>query len=390
MLGFPQNDIPQKTENRQLNTIFLKTTPFIYSHRDSGAKLIDFGGYEMPVNYPAGIVKEHMAVRERAGMFDVSHMGEIDVTGAQALELVQYVTTNDASVLFPGRVQYSAMCYEDGGIVDDLLVYMIAENHYLLVVNASNKDKDFAWIVKNNSFDATVTDISEQTCLLAVQGPEAVAKLQAFTDVDLSAIAYYHFKIGAFMGMQDVILSATGYTGEAGLEIYFRVENTRVDQRVDPDRVWRTLLSAGIEPCGLGSRDSLRLEMGYALYGNDITASTTPLEAGLGWVTKLSKGRFLGSDVLTAQKAAGVQKKLVGFTMTAPRAIPRSHYRLGDATGAVIGEVSSGGQSIVKGIGIGMGYVDVAHASEGTKIFVEIRNQWVEAVVTRPPFIKKA
>jgi aminomethyltransferase len=362
----------------------LKTTPFISSHRASGAKLIDFGGYEMPVNYPAGIVKEHMAVRERAGMFDVSHMGELEVTGAQALDLVQYVTTNDASVLFPGRVQYSAMCYEDGGIVDDLLVYMIAENHYLLVVNASNKDKDLAWIVQNNTFDATVTDLSEQTCLLAVQGPHAVEKLQAFTDVDLASIPYYHFKIGTFMGMEDVILSATGYTGEAGLEIYFRVG------AADPSEIWERLLSAGIEPCGLGSRDSLRLEMGYALYGNDITASTTPLEAGLGWVTKLSKGRFLGSDALTAQKAAGVTKKLVGFTLSVPRAIPRSHYRLGDATGAVIGEVSSGGQSIVKGIGIGMGYVDAAHASEGTKIFVEIRNQWVEAVVTRPPFIKKA
>lgn len=373
----------------------LKTTPFIQCHRDSGAKLIDFGGYEMPVNYPAGIVNEHKAVRERAGMFDVSHMGELEVKGAQALDLVQYVTTNDASALFPGRVQYSAMCYEDGGIVDDLLVYMIAENHYLLVVNASNKDKDFAWIVQNNAFDATVTDLSEQTCLLAVQGPEAVAKLQAFTEVDLAAIPYYHFKIGTFMGMEDVILSATGYTGEAGFEIYFRVgtladpSDARDGQRVDPSQIWRTLLSAGIEPCGLGSRDSLRLEMGYALYGNDITSSTTPLEAGLGWVTKLGKGRFLGSDALTAQKAAGVRKKLVGFTMTSPRAIPRSHYRLGDATGAVIGEVSSGGQSIIKGIGIGMGYVDTAHASEGTKIFVEIRNQWVEAVVTRPPFIKK-
>lgn len=345
----------------------------------------------MPVNYPAGIVKEHMAVRERAGLFDVSHMGEIDVKGAQALDLVQFVTTNDASVLFPGRVQYSAMCYEDGGIVDDLLVYMIAENHYLLVVNASNKDKDFEWIVKNNSFDATVTDISDETCLLAVQGPESIAKLQAFTDVDLASIPYYHFKIGTFMGMEDVILSATGYTGEAGLEIYFRVgvDGKRVDA-IDPDHVWKRLLDAGIEPCGLGSRDSLRLEMGYALYGNDITSSTSPLEAGLGWVTKLSKGRFLGSDALTAQKAAGITRKLVGFVVSVPRAIPRSHYRLADATGATIGEVSSGGQSIVKGIGIGMGYVDVAHASEGTKIFVDIRNQLVEAVVTRPPFIKKA
>lgn len=369
----------------------LKTTPFIQSHRESGAKLIDFGGYEMPVNYPAGIVKEHMAVRERAGMFDVSHMGEIEVKGAQALDLVQFVTTNDASVLFPGRVQYSAMCVEDGGIVDDLLVYMITENHYLLVVNASNKDKDFEWVVKNNTFEATVTDISEQTCLLAVQGPEAVSKLQAFTDVDLASIPYYHFKIGTFMGMKDVILSATGYTGEAGFEIYFNVGGDGIaPNAIDPDHVWKNLLEAGIEPCGLGSRDSLRLEMGYALYGNDITASTTPLEAGLGWVTKLSKGRFLGSDALTAQKAAGIQKKLVGFVVSVPRAIPRSHYRLADATGATIGEVSSGGQSIVKGIGIGMGYVDVAHASEGSKIFVDIRNQLVEAVVTRPPFIKKA
>lgn len=369
----------------------LKTTPFILSHRKSGAKLIDFGGYEMPVNYPAGIVKEHMAVRERAGMFDVSHMGEIEVKGAQALDLVQHITTNDASVLFAGRVQYSAMCYEDGGIVDDLLVYMIAEHHYLLVVNASNKDKDFDWIVKNNTFDATVSDISDQTCLLAVQGPEAIAKLQAFTDVDLASIPYYHFKIGSFMGMEDVILSATGYTGETGLEIYIssRVDAMGVDA-IDPDAIWERLLAAGIEPCGLGSRDSLRLEMGYALYGNDITASTTPLEAGLGWVTKLSKGRFLGSDALVAQKDAGVKKKLVGFTLSVPRAIPRSHYRLADATGATIGEVSSGGPSIVKGIGIGMGYVDAAHSSEGTKIFVEIRNRWVEAVVTRPPFIKKA
>jgi aminomethyltransferase len=311
-------------------------------------------------------------------------MGEIEVTGAQALELVQYVTTNDASVLFPGRVQYSAMCYEDGGIVDDLLVYMIAENHYLLVVNASNKDKDFAWIVQNNTFDATVTDISEQTCLLAVQGPHAVEKLQAFTDVDLASIPYYHFKIGSFMGMEDVILSATGYTGEAGLEIYLRVG--AADPDVDPSQIWERLLSTGIEPCGLGSRDSLRLEMGYALYGNDITDTTSPIEAGLGWITKFTKD-FTNSEALKQQKEAGVSRKLVGFIMQ-ERGIPRGHYPIVDAAGEVIGEVSSGTQSPSMGVGIGMGYVQTAYSKVGTEIYIQIRNKNLKAQVEKLPLYK--
>lgn len=336
----------------------------------------------MPVQY-AGIVKEHEAVRQRVGMFDVSHMGEIAIRGRQALGLVQHVTVNDASVLFPGRAQYSAMCHDNGGIVDDLLVYMLADNHYLLVVNASNKDKDLAWIRANNRFDATVTDISDDTCLLAVQGPKAVETLQAFTDMDLGSIPYYHFATGRFMGIPDVILSATGYTGERGFELYFDKESC------DPAAVWAALIEAGVEPCGLGARDSLRLEMGYALYGNDLTDTTTPLEAGLGWITKLGKGPFIGKEVLEAQKQVGIRKKLVGFVMREERALPRSHYRILDEAGKVIGEVTSGGPSLALGTGIGMGYVDAAHASEGHTIGIEIRQKTVPAVITRPPFLKR-
>lgn len=361
----------------------LKTTPFIEAHRQSGAKLIDFGGYLMPVQY-AGIVKEHEAVRQRAGVFDVSHMGEFLVEGPQALQLVQHVTVNDASMLTPGRAQYSAMCQDDGGIVDDLLVYCLAPDRFMLVVNASNQEKDLAWIRANNRFDATVTDIGPQTALLAVQGPRATEILQTFTDVDLSAIPYYHFATGTFMGIPDVILSATGYTGEKGFEIY-----ARVAPHVDPNHLWDGIVAAGAEPCGLGARDSLRLEMGFALYGNDITDRTTPLEAGLGWITKLGKGPFIGKEALEAQKQAGIRKKLVGFVMSEERALPRSHYRILDNAGNAIGEVSSGGPSLALGAGIGMGYVDVAHAAEGSRIFVEIRQKPVAAVVTKPPFLKR-
>ena len=363
----------------------LKTTPFIEAHRRSGAKLIDFGGYLMPVHY-AGIVKEHEAVRQRVGVFDVSHMGEFLVEGPEALRLVQHVTVNDASVLTPGRAQYSAMCQDDGGIVDDLLVYCLAPDRFMLVVNASNQEKDLAWIRANNRFDATVTDIGAQTALLAVQGPRATELLQAFTDVDLSAIPYYHFATGTFMGLPDVILSATGYTGEKGFEIYARVDAIGVDA-IDP--YWDTLLSAGAEPCGLGARDSLRLEMGFALYGNDITDRTTPLEAGLGWITKLGKGPFIGKEALEAQKQAGIRRKLVGFVMREERAIPRSQYRILDAAGDPIGVVTSGGPSIALGVGIGMGYVDAAHAAEGRAIFVEIRQKAVPASVFKPPFRPK-
>jgi aminomethyltransferase len=361
----------------------LKTTPFIDAHRRSGAKLIDFGGYLMPVQY-AGIVKEHEAVRQGVGLFDVSHMGEILVEGPQALRLVQHVTVNDASVLTPGRAQYSAMCQDDGGIVDDLLVYCLAPDRFMLVVNASNQEKDLAWIHANNRFDAKVTDIGPQTALLAVQGPKAAELLQPFTDTDLGSIPYYHFATGAFMGIPDVILSATGYTGEKGFELYMRS-----DAAVGPSSIWDSLLSAGAEPCGLGARDSLRLEMGYPLYGNDISDRTTPLEAGLGWITKLGKGPFIGKDALEARKQAGIRNKLVGFVMSEERAIPRSRYRILDAAGDPIGEVTSGGPSIALGVGIGMGYVDAAHAAEGSPIFVEIRQKAVPATVFKPPFRPK-
>jgi aminomethyltransferase len=365
----------------------LKRTPFYEVHQNAGAKLIDFGGFEMPVQY-AGILKEHQAVRERVGIFDVSHMGEIMVTGPKALELVQYVTVNDASKLVSGKIQYSAMCYHEGGIVDDLLVYKVSDEEYLLVVNASNKDKDLAWIVEQNAkIGAKIEDISEQTCLLAVQGPKSVEILQKLTSVNLSEISYYSFIIGDFAGFSDVILSATGYTGEKGFEIYFD------SSKANPSDVWNKIMTAGseagIEPAGLGARDTLRLEMGFALYGNDISANTTPLEAGLGWITKLDKGDFCGKSVLVAQKEQGVGKRLVGFTTSDKRAIPRSHYSLLNETGVKIGEVTSGGQSPNLGIGIGMAYVEVAYSKPDSTLFVEIRGKQFPVVVTKPPFIKK-
>lgn len=365
----------------------LKRTPFYDVHQQSGAKLIDFGGFEMPVQY-AGILKEHQAVRERAGIFDVSHMGEIMVTGSKALELVQYITVNDASKLVPGKVQYSAMCYPDGGIVDDLLVYKMDEQRYLLVVNASNKDKDLDWIIEQNAnIGAHIEDISEQTCLLAVQGPKSIEILQKLTSVNLSEISYYSFKVGDFAGCNEILLSATGYTGEKGFEIYFDAT------KVNPIEIWNKIIEAGttegLEPAGLGARDTLRLEMGFALYGNDISAQTTPLEAGLGWITKLDKGAFCGKDVLVKQKAEGVGKRLIGFTTEDKRAIPRSHYALLNESGNKIGEVTSGGQSPNLGIGIGMAYVEVAYSKQETALFVEIRGKQFPVVVTKPPFIKK-
>ena len=365
----------------------LKRTPFYEVHQHAGAKLIDFGGFEMPVQY-AGILKEHQAVRERAGIFDVSHMGEIMVTGPKALDLVQYVTVNDASKLVPGKIQYSAMCYTDGGIVDDLLVYKINDEKYLLVVNASNKDKDLAWITDQNKFiGAQIEDISDQTCLLAVQGPKSVEILQKLTTVNLSEISYYSFIIGDFAGYSDVILSATGYTGEKGFEIYFD------GRKANPAEIWIKIMEAGssvgIEPAGLGARDTLRLEMGFALYGNDISAETTPLEAGLGWITKLDKGEFCGRDVLVQQKTDGVAKRLVGFMTDDKRAIPRSHYSLFNASGDKIGEVTSGGQSPNLGLGIGMAYVEFVYSKPQTALFVEIRGKQFPVVVTKPPFIKK-
>jgi aminomethyltransferase len=365
----------------------LKRTPLYAMHQQHGAKLIDFGGFEMPVQY-SGILKEHQAVRERAGIFDVSHMGELMITGSESLKLVQHLTVNDASKLTPGKIQYSAMCYEDGGIVDDLLVYCMSESAYLLVVNASNKEKDLNWILsQNEQFGAHIEDISEKTCLLAVQGPASIGILQKLTEINLSDISYYSFMVGEFAGYSDVILSATGYTGEKGFEIYF--DSTRVD----PATVWNNIMEAGsdegLEPAGLGARDTLRLEMGFALYGNDISAETTPLEAGLGWITKFDKSNFIGKSVLEKQKSEGIQKRLIGFKTEDKRAIPRSHYSLLNESGEIVGEVTSGGQSPNLGIGIGMGYVQTAYNKPEASLFVEIRGKQFPVAVTKPPFIKK-
>ena len=341
----------------------------------------------MPVQY-SGILKEHEAVRTSAGVFDVSHMGEIFVKGPNALDLVQFATVNDVRKLTDGKIQYSAMCYEDGGIVDDLLVYKIADENYMLVVNASNKDKDLNWLVElNKKFGATIEDESDSMCLLAVQGPKSVEILQKLTEVNLSEIVFYTFKTGKFAGFDDVILSATGYTGEKGFEIYFD------SRKADSAKIWNAILEAGSDeglfPAGLGARDTLRLEMGFALYGNDISKETTPLEAGLGWVTKLEKGDFCGRNALLIQKESGIKQKLTGFTTTDKRAIPRSGYILKNEEGRQVGIVTSGGKSPTLGIGIGMAYVNVAEAVSDTKVLIEIRNNLFPAIINRPPFLKR-
>ncbi|MCC5925694.1 MAG: glycine cleavage system aminomethyltransferase GcvT [Bacteroidetes bacterium] len=364
----------------------LKRTPFYNVHKESGAKLIDFGGFEMPVQY-AGILKEHEAVRNAAGMFDVSHMGEFYVTGDAAYNLLQFATLNDLDKLVPGKVQYTAMCYEDGGIVDDLLVYMLDVNRYMLVVNASNKDKDLQWLNKLNSrFSAKIMDVSDMMCLLAVQGPKSESVLQSLTDIPLSDIPFYTFKSGVLAGVS-MVISATGYTGERGFELYFPIGN------ISPDTVWNMIMKAGephgLQPAGLGARDTLRLEMGYALYGNDISAETNPLEAGLGWITKLQKEDFSGKDAIVQIKETGLDRKLIGLVTSDRKAIPRSHYRLTDEQGNTIGEVTSGGKSPTLGTGIGMGYVKSEFATPGSKIFIDIRGNLYEAEVQRPPFLKK-
>lgn len=349
--------------------------------------MVDFAGYQMPVQYE-GIKTEHAAVREAVGMFDVSHMGEFYISGPEALELVQKVTVNDASKLVAGKAQYSCMCYEDGGIVDDLIVYkLFEENQYILVVNASNIEKDLKWINDNNTFDATVHDQSDDTCLLAVQGPKAVETLQKLTDLDLSEIGFYSFKMGSLAGFDNVAFSATGYTGEKGFELYFGKEQT------DPEKIWNAIMEAGeefgIEPCGLGARDTLRLEMGFALYGNDITKDTHPLEGRLGWITKFDKGDFIGKETLLKKKEEGLSRQLVGFEVEGKRNIPRQGYDILNTDGDVIGTVTSGTMSISLGKGIGMGYVKKEYTPEGTDIQISIRKKTAPAIVKRPPFLKK-
>jgi aminomethyltransferase len=358
----------------------LKFVPLNDLHTNLGAKMVSFAGYNMPVRYSSDI-EEHMAVRNSVGVFDVSHMGEFLLQGPQALDLIQRVTSNDASKLVDGQAQYSCLPNETGGIVDDLIVYKIKDNDYMLVVNASNIEKDWNWISKFNSEGASMKNISDDICLFAVQGPKAINTLQKLTKVDLSAIKYYHFTKGEFAGIQDVILSNTGYTGAGGFEIY-------VDKKF-AEKIWNAIFEAGkefdIKPIGLGARDTLRLEMGFCLYGNDIDDTTSPIEGGLGWITKFAKS-FTNSAAIKAQKEIGVKRKLVGFKMV-DKGIPRHDYAIKSSDGSVIGKVTSGTMSPVLGIGVGLGYVSVDHATPGKEIFIDVRGRSLKAAVSKLPFI---
>ncbi|HEY0899170.1 MAG TPA: glycine cleavage system aminomethyltransferase GcvT [Sphingobacteriaceae bacterium] len=359
----------------------MKNTALTEVHKSLGAKMVPFAGYNMPVQYE-GINAEHETVRKTVGVFDVSHMGEFILKGDQALDLIQKVTSNDASKLFDGKVQYSCLPNEDGGIVDDLLVYRIDEKTYMLVVNASNIQKDWDWISRYNTFGVDLKDISEQTSLLAVQGPKAAEALQSLTDIDLASMEYYTFKKGKFAGFDNVLVSATGYTGAGGFELYF--DNDHAEE------IWKKVFEAGapfgIKPIGLGARDTLRLEMGFCLYGNDIDDTTSPLEAGLGWITKFSKD-FVNCTNLEAQKKAGLERKLVGFEMI-DRGIPRHDYEIADSEGNTIGKVTSGTQAPSLQKAIGLGYVQTAYAKEGTEIYIRIRDNKVKAQVVKFPFYK--
>lgn len=361
----------------------LKRTAFYDTHVALGAKIVEFGGFEMPVQY-TGIIEEHKRVRESVGVFDVSHMGEVYVSGKDALAFVQKITVNDASKLSKGRVQYSAMCYPDGGIVDDLLVYYLADERFMLVINAANIQKDFEWMQKNVAGDVKLENRSDAISLLAIQGPNSLATLQKLTSVDLSAIPYYHFTEGKLAGVQ-MIISRTGYTGELGFEIYFP------SNIVTGKKVWDAIMEAGKEfnigPAGLGARDTLRLEMGFCLYGNDIDQTTQPLEAGLGWITKLDKGDFNGKSVIAKAKTDGLKRKLVGFTL-AEKAFPRHGYTI-HSEGEKIGDVTSGTFSPILDKGIGMGYVPLKFGKAGTNVNIMIRNKEIPATVTGLPFIKK-
>lgn len=351
------------------------------THQDLGAKMVDFAGFKMPLQYE-GLKAEHLHVRSKVGIFDVSHMGEFFVSGANAQAFLQKVTSNDVSKLTPGKVQYSCLPNTQGGIVDDLLVYCLAENEYLLVVNASNIEKDLAWLQSHSMDQAVIKDESDSYSLFAVQGPETNEALQPLTDIALSEMKYYTFQEGRFAGRDNVIVSATGYTGAGGFEIYVRNE--------DAQHVWDQIMKEGsrmgIKPIGLAARDTLRMEKGFCLYGNDIDDTTSPLEAGLGWITKLDTD-FINAKELAAQKEAGLKRRLVGFVMQ-ERGIPRKGYLLKDAQGQVIGEVTSGTQSPSMDKAIGLGYVQIEHKAPGTEIFVEIRNKSVKAQVEKLPLYK--
>jgi len=362
------------------NTQSLKNVELNDLHISLGAKMVPFAGFNMPVQY-TNLIQEHMAVRNNVGVFDVSHMGEFMLKGEKALDLIQLVTSNDASKLTDGKVQYSCMPNNTGGIVDDLLVYRWSENEYYLVVNASNIQKDWDWIASHNTFGVQMENMSDDLSLFAVQGPNAIKVLQKLTDVDLSIMEYYTFTSGTMAGCEDVIISNTGYTGAGGFELY--VWNK------DAKKLWEAIFEAGKEfnimPCGLGCRDTLRLEKGFCLYGNDINDTTSPIEAGLGWITKFTKD-FVNSSYHKSLKENGVSKKLVGFEMI-DRGIPRQHYNVKDANGNIIGEVTSGTQSPSLNKAIGMAYVTIDNSKLGSEIFIEIRDKSLKAVVSKVPFL---
>jgi aminomethyltransferase len=361
----------------------MKSTPFTNKHIALGAKMAEFAGYNMPISY-TGINDEHAAVRNNCGVFDVSHMGEFILKGDGALDLIQRVTTNDASKLTNGKAQYSCLPNNDGGIIDDLLVYCVEENKvYMLVVNASNIEKDWNWIQQHNTSGVEMHNISDKTCLLAIQGPNATKILQPLTEMDILNLKYYTFAKGVFAGVENVLVSATGYTGAGGVEIYFEDSNGAAD------KIWDAIFEAGkasgIKPVGLGARDTLRLEKAFCLYGNDIDDTTNPLEAGLGWITKFTK-EFTAKSIIEKVKADGVQRKLVGFEMI-DRGIPRHDYKIKDAAGNEIGKVSSGTQSPSLQKAIGLGYVTVEHSSFDSEIFVEVRDKLLKARVVKVPFL---
>lgn len=377
----------------------MKNTPLTEKHLALGAKMAPFAGYNMPISY-TGIQEEHHTVRNGVGVFDVSHMGEFIVKGKQALELIQHITTNDASKLGIGQAQYSSLPNDKGGIIDDLLVYRLPEDNcaegeraYMLVVNASNIEKDWNWVNAHleptaefaRGFDTRVINISDQTSLIAVQGPKALQALQPLTGIDLGRIKYYNFAKGKFAGFDNVIVSATGYTGAGGFEIYVDSKNAA--------EIWDAIFESGkplgIAPIGLGARDTLRLEMGFCLYGNDIDDTTSPLEAGLGWITKLAKPSFIGKPIFEGQKANGVSRKLVGFVLE-DRRIPRHDYEIQDAQGQVIGKVTSGSQSPTLGKPIGMGYVKTEFAAPGSEIFISISGKSLPATVVKMPFLQQS
>lgn len=359
----------------------MKKTKFYSIHERLGAKIVDFAGFKMPVLY-SSIINEHKAVRSSVGVFDVSHMGEIFIRGDKALDFVQHITVNDASVLYDGRVQYSAMLYNEGGIVDDLLVYRISEKEFMLVVNASNKDKDYEWMKKNNTFGVEIIDESDEYSLLAVQGPNSKKVIEKICDKSID-LEYYHFFNAKVAGVE-MILSRTGYTGELGYELYFKG-----DENV-AEKIWNALFESGkevnIQPVGLGARDSLRLEMGFCLYGNDIDQTTNPLEAGLGWITKLKKPSFIGKDVLLKVKEEGLKRKLVPL-ISDEKSFPRHGYDL-SVNGKKVGHITSGTVSPVLDKAIAMGYVESDYAKEGNQINFLIRGKEVPAVITKLPFIK--